>query len=558
MAQLSERVILEAHQWEKEWQDEVKCASIDKNNYGSMGYLDQFHAFVLSNVLRRPVFLYSPPKLLSQDEGITLQNVDFHGLYLPLLWNPRNCVKDPLPIVYYNGHFSALSIIDNRAEYTDGCLLFPLCDYYHQDLPVRFMMEGEFAYRLKMDYLNTGYVNDATSRMVLCAKLELTEQPKYMKPLLSGFIDCCFEAYRKHVGVAKEEVSCQRKNKEYVGLKESHDSLIISFKKIEEEHHKIIKSYEYLMTKHQGMEDTQQELVKRMEDLQTELRYKEDELLFLQKKVTQLENSWRISHNEVKLLETELGRGGWGVIVLGQFRGQKVAVKQIHELIKSDKYLELLHREINTMSQLRHPNLLQFIGAVLDHPSGNPMIITEVMDTSLRKAYENKELTPHPSCRPVILSIMRDVAVGLNYLHCLPDPIIHRDVSSANVLLESKGPRKWKTKISDFGSANLVQQAVTKAPGAVVYSAPEAHQTVSTFHRKSKRQTTKMDSFSYGVLLCEMMACKFPSVGTFPDLLHQVKASSSKPLYDLIVSCIDDEPDRRPSMEQIIMMLDHS
>ena len=52
---------------------------------------------------------------------------------------------------------------------------------------------------------------------------------------------------------------------------------------------------------------------------------------------------------------------------------------------------------------------------------------------------------------------MRDVAVGLNYLHCLPVPVIHRDVSSANVLLESKGHKKWKTKLSDFGSANLAE-----------------------------------------------------------------------------------------------------
>ena len=353
------------------------------------------------------------------------------------------------------------------------------------------------------------------------------------------------------------EMVCRRKNKEYSKLKELHNSLVINIQRTEEEHCKLLQSHEYLKTRYQGMEDTQQELVKRTEDLQTELTSKKDELLFLQKKVTQLENSWKISHNEVKLLRTELGRGGWGVVLLGQFRGQKVAVKQIHELIKSDEYLELLHREINTMSQLRHPNLLQFIGAVLDHPSGNPMIITEVMDTSLRKAYESKELTPDPSCRPVILSIMRDVAVGLNYLHCLPVPIIHRDVSSANVLLESKGHKKWKTKLSDFGSANLVPQAVTKAPGAVVYSAPEAHQTVSTLHRKSKRQTTKMDSFSYGVLLCEMTICKFPSVETFPDLIHQVKIISSRS-YDLIVSCINnDEPDQRPSIKQIIMMLDH-
>ena len=81
---------------------------------------------------------------------------------------------------------------------------------------------------------------------------------------------------------------------------------------------------------------------------------------------------------------------------------------------------------------------------------------------------KTRQLTPDQ--QPLILSIMRDVAVGLNYLHCLPDPIIHRDVSSANVLLESKGPGKWKTKISDFGSAKMARSATTRGPGAEVYS----------------------------------------------------------------------------------------
>ena len=74
------------------------------------------------------------------------------------------------------------------------------------------------------------------------------------------------------------------------------------------------------------------------------------------------------------------------------FREQRVAVKQMHELIIDEDTLALLHREINTMAQLRHPNLLQFISAVLDHPSGNPMIITEIMNISLRNAYETKQL----------------------------------------------------------------------------------------------------------------------------------------------------------------------
>ena len=144
------------------------------------------------------------------------------------------------------------------------------------------------------------------------------------------------------------------------------------------------------------------------------------------------------------------------------------------------------------------------------------MIITEIMDISLRGAYEKKQLSPVPVS--ICLSIMRDVAVGLNYLHCLPDPIIHRDVSSANVLLESKGPRKWKTKISDFGSAKLARSAVTKAAGAEVYSAPESFQTVMDF--EEKKQTPKMDVYSYGILLCEVMTCQFPERQVFREMLQ--------------------------------------
>ena len=229
----------------------------------------------------------------------------------------------------------------------------------------------------------------------------------------------------------------------------------------------------------------------------------------------------------------------------------------MHELLINkdtrEATLQLLHREINTMAQLRHPNLLQFIGAVLDDPSGNPMIITEIMDTSLRGAYETKQLTPHPSYEPVMLTIIRDVAVGLNYLHCLPDPIIHRDVSSANVLLESKGPHKWKTKISDFGSANKARQAMTRAAGAYIYSAPESLRSLVS---AKKAQTTMMDVFSYGVLLCEVMTCHFPDEDVFQDMLQQVR-SRSPPLYDIILSCIKEDPSSRPIMKQVIERLDN-
>ena len=223
----------------------------------------------------------------------------------------------------------------------------------------------------------------------------------------------------------------------------------------------------------------------------------------------------------------------------------------MHHVILSEDNIKLIHREINTMAQLRHPNLIQFIGAVLDDPSGNPMIITEIMDTSLRNAYESKQLTPNTTCEPIILTIMRDVAVGLNYLHCLPDPIIHRDISSANVLLESKGPNKWKTKISDFGSANKACQAITSARGALVYSAPE-----SKIAEINTTLTTKMDVYSYGILFCETLTCSFPDPSIFPELCQQILLRTPS-LHYIILTCIKLKPSARPTIKQVIERLDN-
>ena len=78
---------------------------------------------------------------------------------------------------------------------------------------------------------------------------------------------------------------------------------------------------------------------------------------------------WQISQKEVCFTDHELGGGGaWGRVTLGSFRGQKVAIKQLHSTIVSPHYNELVHREISMMAKVRHPNLLLFIAAVLDTP----------------------------------------------------------------------------------------------------------------------------------------------------------------------------------------------
>ena len=176
---------------------------------------------------------------------------------------------------------------------------------------------------------------------------------------------------------------------------------------------------------------------------------------------------WVIPRDEIQITDKCLGRGGWGSVNEGTYCGCTVAVKEIHELILSPHNIRLFEREMNIASKCRHPHLLQFIGATINE--GSPLFVTELMERSLRTLLEQRQLS-----ETEIRVISLDVARALNYLHQKkPEPIIHRDVSSANVLLWRQGDQ-WRAKVSDYGTANFIQQTMTVAPGAMIYSAPEA------------------------------------------------------------------------------------
>ena len=220
------------------------------------------------------------------------------------------------------------------------------------------------------------------------------------------------------------------------------------------------------------------EMQQREENLRRQLREKDQEvneldlsLSLAQQKISEHRRQetcdWVISRNEIQITENCLGRGGWGSVNEGTYCGCTVAVKQIHDLILSRHNRLLFEREMNIASACRHPCLLQFIGATNDE--GSPLFVTELMEKSLRASFEERPLS-----ETEIRVISLDVARALNYLHQKkPSPIIHRDVSSANVLLWRQGDQ-WRGKVSDYGTANFMQQTMTVAPGAMIYSAPEA------------------------------------------------------------------------------------
>ena len=271
-------------------------------------------------------------------------------------------------------------------------------------------------------------------------------------------------------------------------LQEKHDQFMNSEEQVKKMEEQLTNAQGQLQEKHDQLVNSEaqvREATQQLTNIQEQLQGKDEEIAGLRNQVTELEMSlltaqqlalnarqrqespdWVISRNQIQVTDKCLGRGGWGIVVEGKYCGCAVAVKKIHDLILSNHNRSLFVREMNIASRCRHPCLLQFIGATNDE--GSPLFVTELMETSLRA------LLKRPLSATELFVISLDVARALNYLHQKqPSPIIHRDISSANVLLWRQGDQ-WRAKVSDYGTANFMQHTMTVAPGAPIYSAPEA------------------------------------------------------------------------------------
>ena len=212
-----------------------------------------------------------------------------------------------------------------------------------------------------------------------------------------------------------------------------------------------------------------------------------------------------------------------------------MAAKRIHNQIVCRRNIQLFRREMNMAARLRHPNLVQFIGATVE---GDMMILMEYMTTSLRRQLEREEyFQPR-----IVKSMSLDVA---NYLHQIkPDPILHHDISSSNVLLEQLPLCRWRAKVTDYGSVNLVRQLNTENPGGPAYAAPEAN--------NPHLQSPKMDIYSFGALMLEMLTGQLPAPEDRPTLLCQVHHEQ---LLLLVRRCLSERIEDRPSAGNIISEL---
>lgn len=212
---------------------------------------------------------------------------------------------------------------------------------------------------------------------------------------------------------------------------------------------------------------------------------------------------------EVEIEEREVvGRGAYGTVLRAKWYGTDVAVKKLHDIFfKSLNTSEVrsgilrnLARELNILVQLSHPNIVQFYG-VYKPPethssielSPDTYIVQELMSCSLDIRNIQR---PRLSFQNVV-DICLSISGGLQYLHDRPEPIIHRDLATKNILLSHSGV----AKIGDLGVAKVLNQNLssvfTRQPGTELYMPPEVKIQGIAYD-------TKIDIYSFGVVMLEV------------------------------------------------------
>lgn len=266
----------------------------------------------------------------------------------------------------------------------------------------------------------------------------------------------------------------------------------------------------------------------------------------------------------VEVLESQtLGEGSYGVVYLGKYCGLLCAVKKLKPSMfpsglkqldqTSELVLQSFYNECEKLCKVRHPNIVQLLGLYSDKETNLPVIVMELMHESLsRLLYRTKSLPLY-----IEVNICHDVAQALAYLHALRPPIVHRDLSSNNILLSLE----YRAKITDLGVAKVDKGSFlnwdnTPAPGTFTYMPPEVRKVPADL-------SPAMDVFSVGVNLLQILTHKFPQPG--PELMqgvlgfskmvpererrkeHLDMVSRSHPLRHLVLDCLKDSPRDRPS-----------
>ena len=265
-----------------------------------------------------------------------------------------------------------------------------------------------------------------------------------------------------------------------------------------------------------------------------------------------------------------LGTGSYGSVVRASLDQLPCAAKILHNIFfrhDDPGVAERLDQQCRILQDLRHPCIVQFLGAVQDPRNRRPILLMELMEESLTCFLERSQ-TPLPY--HVQVSITHDIALALAYLHA--NNILHRDLSSNNILLNDGS----RAKVTDFGMFKMVEanpriRRLSQCLGSPVFMSPEALRAKSCY-------TDKLDIFSAGVLIIQIITRSFPSpthaeifvedpsspigerIVPVPELERRKedidKVPSNHSLLPIARHCIKDRDKERPTAAQLCRSLE--
>ena len=266
--------------------------------------------------------------------------------------------------------------------------------------------------------------------------------------------------------------------------------------------------------------------------------------------------------------EDTLGTGSYGGVCKARCDGLPCAAKIMHPTLfdlrdpGTVSYLQRFEEECRLLGSARHPNVVQYLGTYHDPDTRLPVLLMELCDESLSHFLER---SPRPIPYYIQVSIAYDIALALVYLHL--NNITHRDLTGNNVLMIAG----IRAKVTDFGMSKLASvnphmTPMTLCPGNVQYMSPEALEEPPSY-------THKLDVFSFGVLLVQIMTRQFPnpgprfqivSVPNFPQgtirrAVPETERRSSHlgmivdthPLKSIAISCLKSKEEERPSAQRL-------
>ncbi|CAK7302898.1 serine/threonine-protein kinase TNNI3K isoform X2 [Vulpes vulpes] len=267
------------------------------------------------------------------------------------------------------------------------------------------------------------------------------------------------------------------------------------------------------------------------------------------------------SHFHLQLSEIEfheiIGSGSFGKVYKGRCRNKIVAIKRYRAntyCSKSD--VDMFCREVSILCRLNHPCIIQFVGACLNDPSQFAIVTQYIPGGSLFSLlHEQKRILDLQS--KLIIAV--DVAKGMEYLHNLTQPIIHRDLNSHNILLCEDG----HAVVADFGESRFLQSLdednMTKQPGNLRWMAPEVF-------TQCTRYTIKADVFSYALCLWELLTGEIPFAHLKPaaaaaDMAYHhlrppIGYSIPKPISSLLMRGWNACPEGRPEFSEVVTKLE--